>query len=64
MRLLWRTAGFCYHEGKVENGAAYWSDRGILCSPPCSLTPHRKREAEETLLQVLALDPFHIPSRQ
>ncbi|TPK41573.1 hypothetical protein FJ492_19400 [Mesorhizobium sp. B2-5-4] len=56
--LSYRAAGFsCYH-GDVANGAAYWSDRGILCSPRCSLAHHRKRAAEGTLQQEPAPDPF------
>ncbi|ESZ19445.1 hypothetical protein X737_14180 [Mesorhizobium sp. L48C026A00] len=57
--LPYRTAGFCHHRGKIEDGAAYWSDRGILCSPQCSLAHHRKRQAEGTLPQAPAPDPFH-----
>ena len=47
----------------IENGAAYWSDRGILCSPKCSLAHFRKREAEGTLSHEPAPDPFDDPSR-
>jgi hypothetical protein len=57
--LPYRAAGFWHHRGKIEDGAAYWSDRGILCSPQCSLAHHRKRQAEETLPQAPAPDPFH-----
>ncbi len=31
--LAYGTDAFGYHEGRIENGPAYWSDRGILCSP-------------------------------
>ncbi|TIS99836.1 hypothetical protein [Mesorhizobium sp.] len=58
--LSYRAAGFWYYRGKVEDGAAYWSDRGILCSPQCSLAYHHKREAEGTLPQVPTPDPFQI----
>jgi hypothetical protein len=53
-----RAEGFCYHEGIPEHGPAYWSDRGILCSPQCSLTHHRKRVTEGTLSEHPAPDPF------
>ncbi|QPC94176.1 hypothetical protein [Mesorhizobium sp. INR15] len=56
--LPYRSEGFSYYEGKIENGAAYWSDRGILCSPRCSIAHHRKRQAEGTLRQEPAPDPF------
>ncbi|MBD0416054.1 hypothetical protein [Oryzicola mucosus] len=57
-----RSDGFHYHEGIVENGPAYWSDRGILCSPQCSLAHHQKRKAEGTLRQTPAPDPFDLSS--
>lgn len=50
--------GFSHYEGKIENGPAYWSDRGILCSPRCSMAHHRRREAEGTLPAAPAPDPF------
>lgn len=49
---------FQYHEGIAEHGPAYWVDRGILCSPSCSLTHFRRREAEGTLPDRPAPDPF------
>jgi hypothetical protein len=49
---------FWYHQGKIENGPAYWCDRGILCSPNCSLAHYRKREAAGTLPAAPASDPF------
>ncbi|MEW9807474.1 hypothetical protein ABUE31_15890 [Mesorhizobium sp. ZMM04-5] len=57
--------GFWSHEGIVSNGPAYWSDRGILCSPACSLVHFRLREAEGTFPQAPAPDPFLLdkPSR-
>lgn len=58
--LPYRATGFSYHKGNIENGTAYWSDRGILCSPQCSLAHHRKRAAEGTLPQAPAPDPFEI----
>ncbi len=41
--------GFWLHEGQIDNGPAYWCDRGLLCSPQCSLAHYRKRAAEGTL---------------
>jgi hypothetical protein len=29
---------FEYHYNRIENGPAYWSDRGLLCSIECSMT--------------------------
>lgn len=56
--LLYGTDAFGYHEGRIENGPAYWSDRGILCSPACSLAHHRRRATEGTLPAAPAPDPF------
>ncbi|MES0204275.1 hypothetical protein [Mesorhizobium sp. LNHC209A00] len=56
--LPYRATGFSYYHGDLGNGAAYWSDRGILCSPQCLLAHHRKRPAEGTLRQEPAPDPF------
>ena len=50
--------GFAYYHGDIDNGAAYWSDRGVLCSPKCSLAHHGKRRAEGSLAQEPAPDPF------
>ena len=49
---------FWYQEGIAAHGPAYWSDRGVLCSPSCSLAHFRRREAEGTLQQEPAIDPF------
>ncbi len=27
---------FGYHAGRIENGPAYWSERGLLCSQGCA----------------------------
>ena len=54
----YRAEGFAYYEGRSENGAAYWSDRGLLCSPKCSLVHHNKRVAEGSLQQDPAPEPF------
>jgi hypothetical protein len=55
---------FWCHHGDINNGPAYWSDRGILCSPKCSLAHFRKREADGSLPDRPAPDPFaFIPGR-
>jgi hypothetical protein len=56
--MAYGTPTFGYHQGLIENGPAYWSDRGILCSPRCSLAHHRRREAEGSLPAQPASDPF------
>lgn len=50
--------GFDLHYGRLENGPAYWCDRGLLCSPRCSLAHFKKRKADGTLPQAPAPDPF------
>lgn len=50
--------GFWLHEGLIENGPAYWCDRGLLCSPRCSLEHYRKRVAEGTLSREPAPNPL------
>lgn len=39
---------FHFHYGRVENGPAYFCDRGVMCSPDCSLAHTRRRIAEGT----------------
>jgi hypothetical protein len=56
--LPYRATGFSYYHGEMENGPAYWSDRGILCSPRCSLIHHRRRATEGTLQEKPAPDPL------
>jgi hypothetical protein len=41
--------GFAHDHGDIDNGPAYWSDRGLLCSAPCALEHVRKRTAEGTM---------------
>ena len=50
--------GFQWHGGDPTHGPAYWSDRGVLCSPPCALNHYRKREAQGDLPQRPADAPF------
>ncbi|WP_157018265.1 hypothetical protein [Mesorhizobium xinjiangense] len=49
---------FHFEGGRAEYGPAYWSDRGVLCSPQCSLAHHRRRAAEGTLPLAPAPEPF------
>lgn len=51
---------FGYHHGDISNGPAYWSDRGILCSPACSLQHFKRRRTEGSLADTPAGDPFDI----
>lgn len=50
--------GFSYYHGDIDNGPAYWTDRGLLCSPACSLTHFRRRRSEGSLPDRPAPDPF------
>lgn len=49
---------FALHYGKIERGPAYFTDRGVLCSPQCSLKHYRRREAEGTLPATPPPNPF------
>lgn len=51
---------FALYEGKPENGPAYWSDRGLLCSPRCSVAHYERRRAEGTLPVKPAPNPFDL----
>lgn len=42
-------AGFSYDHDDPDLGPAYWSDRGLLCSPGCAGDHYRKRMAEGTM---------------
>jgi hypothetical protein len=50
--------GFVYSAGKIENGPAYWSDRGLLCSHACSTAHFERREKEGDPMREPAPDPF------
>lgn len=50
--------GFAYYHGNMEDGPAYWTDRGILCSPRCSIGHFRRRDQEGSLPDRPAADPF------
>jgi hypothetical protein len=56
--LAYGEPSFWLHYGRIENGPAYWTDRGVLCSPQCSLAHHRKRAAEGTLPLAPPSNPF------
>jgi hypothetical protein len=49
---------FVYHAGKVENGPAYWSDEGLLCSHGCSTAHFDRREKEGRPMIAPAPNPF------
>lgn len=49
---------FSYESGKIEEGPAYWSDHGLLCSHACSLVHFERREKEGTVMTVPAPNPL------
>lgn len=49
---------FDYYHGRIEEGPAYWSDAGLLCSPACSLSHYARRAADGTMPQAPAPNPF------
>lgn len=49
--------GFQYWHGDIDDGAAYWCDRGLLCSPACSRAHYERRRAEGTLPERPVGDP-------
>jgi len=42
---------FCYYGGQINHGPAYWSDKGVLCSPKCSTDHFLKRHAAGEVLK-------------
>ena len=46
--LAYGAPGFSLDHDRADLGPAYWSDRGLLCSPECAQTHARKRLAEGT----------------
>jgi len=58
--LPYEAESFALHYGRVENGPAYWCDRGLLCSIECSLAHTRKRMAEGTMPRDPAPDPMEV----
>lgn len=57
-----RSETFHYYEGRIENGPAYWSDRGILCSAACSLLHYKNRKADGSWSEALAAEPPQLSS--
>ena len=49
---------YSYSHGDIDQGAAYWSDRGVLCSPACSTAHFEKRRADGTLPSQPAPNPM------
>ncbi len=49
---------FGYHAGRIENGPAYWSDRGLLCSHACSTVHFEKRVREGDPMKEPAPNPL------
>ena len=45
---VYGSADFAYHRGRIEEGPAYWSDRGLLCSIECSVKHYQRRLADGT----------------
>jgi hypothetical protein len=53
---------FAWHGGRRADGPAYWSDRGLLCSPACATAHARRRRAEGTEMREPA--PAPAPARR
>ncbi len=53
-------AGFAHYAGRSENGPAYWSDRGFLCSHMCSVAHFERRVKEGEPMR----EPAHNPLEQ
>jgi len=49
---------FGYHAGRIEDGPAYWSDRGLLCSHACSTAHFEKRLNEGDPMAEPASNPL------
>jgi hypothetical protein len=56
--LAYGEPGFSLHGGRIESGPAYFTDRGALCSPQCSLAHYRKRAAEGTMPAAPPPNPY------
>jgi hypothetical protein len=52
---------FARHGGRIENGPAYWSDHGILCSVACVAAHVAKRRANGTEMRIPAPEPVLVP---
>lgn len=49
---------FGYYSGRIENGPAYWSDRGLLCSHACSSAHFERRVKEGEPMEEPAPNPL------
>ena len=49
---------FAYEAGRIEKGAAYWSDRGLLCSHPCAIEHFKRRRTAGDPMRDPAPDPL------
>ncbi|MGH6760431.1 MAG: hypothetical protein ACRECW_02420 [Phyllobacterium sp.] len=56
--LPYGAVAFHHYEDNIDNGAAYWCDRGVPCSPQCSLQHFLTRRAEGTLPASPAPNPM------
>lgn len=52
---------FLHHAGRREQGPAYWSDQGILCSASCAMQHHGKRRRAGTDMTEPADSPLSPP---
>jgi hypothetical protein len=51
-------AAFGFHQGRRENGPAYWSDEGVICSPACAAAHFSRRRIEGREMQKPADEPI------
>ena len=56
--LAYGEPAFWLHYGRIDSGPAYWTDRGVLCGPACSMAHFARRRAEGTLPQLPARNPM------
>ncbi len=49
---------FEYHYNRIENGPAYWSDRGLLCSHACAIEHFKRRRAAGDPMREPAASPL------
>ncbi len=50
--------GFGFHHGRRDDGPAYWSDEGVICSPACAAAHARRRLAEGREMKEPAAEPI------
>ncbi len=56
--LPYEAPSFARHAGDIRNGPAYWSDRGLLCSPICATAHVARRRMEGTEMREPAPAPM------